>query len=168
MEPASRDPRTRVLYDLAREFAAQLELDQLLPLITSKCLEVLDAEGVAVLLLDPAKGELYFPYASQVDPEVAAKLARTRMAADRGIAGSVLKTGHAERVDDTASDPRFYTGVDRSTGITTRSILAAPLIAHGQAMGVIEAVNHKGSPFVEEDLRLLESLAEVIAIALSN
>jgi transcriptional regulator with GAF, ATPase, and Fis domain len=168
MEPASRDPRTRVLYDLAREFAAQLELDQLLPLITSKCREVLDAEGVAVLSLDREKGELYFPYASQADPEVAAKLARTRMAADRGIAGSVLKSGRAERVDDTASDPRFYTGVDRSTGITTRSILAAPLIAHGQTLGVIEAVNHKDGPFRDEDLRLLESLAEVIAIALSN
>ena len=168
MEPASRDPRTRVLYDLAREFAAQLELDQLLPLITSKCLEVLDAEGVAVLLLDREKGELYFPYASQVDPEVAAKLARLRFAADRGIVGSVLKSGHAERVDDTASDPRFFTGVDRSTGVTTRSILAAPLIARDQTMGVIEAINHRDGPFRDEDLRLLESLAEVIAIALSN
>jgi transcriptional regulator with GAF, ATPase, and Fis domain len=168
MEPASRDPRTRVLYDLAREFAAQLEVDQLLPLITSKCLEVLDAEGVAVLLLDREKGELYFPYASQVDPEVAAKLARLRFAADRGIVGSVLKSGHAERVDDTASDPRFFTGVDRSTGVTTRSILAAPLIARDQTMGVIEAINHRDGPFRDEDLRLLESLAEVIAIALSN
>jgi transcriptional regulator with GAF, ATPase, and Fis domain len=168
MEPASRDPRTRVLYDLAREFAAQLELDQLLPLITSKCLEVLDAEGVAVLLLDREKGELYFPYASQVDPEVATKLARLRFAADRGIAGSVLKSGRAERVDDTASDPRFFTGVDRSTGVTTRSILAAPLIARDQIMGVIEAINHRDGPFRDEDLRLLESLAEVIAIALSN
>ena len=168
MEPASRDPRTRVLYDLAREFAAQLELDQLLPLITSKCLEVLDAEGVAVLLLDREKGELYFPYASQVDPEVAAKLARLRFAADRGIAGSVLKSGRAERVDDTASDPRFFTGVDRSTGVTTRSMLTAPLIARDQTMGVIEAINHRDGPFRDEDLRLLESLAEVIAIALSN
>ena len=108
MEPASRDPRTRVLYDLAREFAAQLELDKLLPLIITKCQEVLDAEGVAVLLLDNEKRELYFGYTSQADPDVAAKLARTRMAADRGIAGSVLKSGHGERVDDTASDPRFH------------------------------------------------------------
>src|SRR5215469_2531859 len=168
MEPASRDPRTRVLYDLAREFAAQLELDKLLPLIITKCEEVLCAEGVAVLLLDPEKGELYFGYTSQRDPDMAARLARTRMPADRGIAGSVLKSGRGERVDDTANDPRFYTGVDRSTGATTRSILAAPLIARGQTMGVIEAINHRDGPFRDEDLRLLESLAEVIAIALSN
>jgi len=168
MEAASRDPRTKVLYDLARDFAAQLELDQLLPLIVSKCREVLDAEGVAVLLLDRERGDLYFPYYSQSDPETATKLAGLRFSADHGIAGSVLKSGRAERVDNPAADPRFYTGVDRSTGMTTRSILAAPLIAHGQAAGVIEAINHRGGPFVEEDLRLLESLAEVIAIALSN
>src|SRR5215472_38840 len=168
MEPASRDPRTRVLYDLAREFAAQLDLDRLLPLITTKCREVLDAEGVAVLLLDRERDELYFPYFSQVDPETGPKLAGLRFPSDRGIAGSVLKSGRAERVDDPAADPRFYTGVDRSTGMTTRSILAAPLIAQGEAAGVIEAINHRSGPFVEEDLRLLESLAEVIAIALSN
>ena len=52
MEPASGDPRTRVPYDLACEFGAQLELDKLLPLIIGKCLKVLDAVGVAILLLD--------------------------------------------------------------------------------------------------------------------
>jgi transcriptional regulator with GAF, ATPase, and Fis domain len=168
METASRDPRARVLYALAREFAAQLDLDQLLPLIVSKCREVLDAEGVAVLLLDRERGDLYFPYYSQADPETAAKLAGLHFPADHGIAGSVLQSRRAERVDDPASDLRFYAGVDRSTGMTTKSILAAPLIAHGQAAGVIEAINHRGGPFVEEDLRLLESLADVIAIALSN
>lgn len=85
------DPRTRVLFDLAREFAAQLDLDQLLPLITAKCREALDAEGVSVLLLDRERRELYFPYRSEADPKVASRLAGIRFPADRGIAGSVLK-----------------------------------------------------------------------------
>jgi hypothetical protein len=32
-------------------FAAQLDIDQLLPLVIGKCREALDAEGVSVLLL---------------------------------------------------------------------------------------------------------------------
>jgi len=168
MKPPAIDLRSRILFDLTREFAAQLDRDQLLPLIISKCHEVLDAEGVSVQLLDRERGELYFPYYSQTDPTVAAKLGGLRFPADRGIAGAVLKSGRAERVDDTSRDPRFYSGVDRSTGINTRSLLAAPLVAHGEAVGVIEAINHNGGPFVDTDLRLLESLAEVIAIALSN
>ena len=98
MEPASGDPRTRVLYDLAREFAAQLELDQLVPLVVKKCRELIDAEGISVLQLDRERGELYFPYNSQEDPEVAAKLKGVRFSADHSIAGSVLKSGRAERV----------------------------------------------------------------------
>jgi transcriptional regulator with GAF, ATPase, and Fis domain len=168
MEPASGDPRTRVLYDLAREFAAQLELDQLVPLVVNKCRELIDAEGVSVLQLDRERGELYFPYNSQEDPEVAAKLKGVRFSADHSIAGSVLKSGRAERVDDAGRDPRHYPGVDTSTHETTRSLLVVPLIARGETVGVIEAINHRDGPFRDEDLTLLESLAEVIAIALSN
>ena len=112
MEPPSRGPRTRVLYDLAREFAAQLDLDQLLPLIVNKCRAVLDAEGVSVFLLDRERGELYVPYNSQMSPEVAARLTGLRFAADRGIVGSVLKSGRSERIDDPGRDPRHYSGVD--------------------------------------------------------
>jgi transcriptional regulator with GAF, ATPase, and Fis domain len=168
MEPASRGPRTRVLYDLAREFAAQLDLDQLLPLIVNKCREVLDAEGVSVFLLDRERGELYSPYNSQVDPEVAARMTGVRVAADRGIVGSILKSGRAERVDDPSRDARWYSEVDTRVGVTTKSILAVPLVARGEPVGVIEAVNHRDGPFRDEDLSLFESLAEVIAIALSN
>ena len=71
MEPATGDPRTRVLYDLAREFAAQLELGQLVPLIVNKCLELIDAEGLSLLQLDRERSELYFLYNSQMDPVVA-------------------------------------------------------------------------------------------------
>ena len=168
MESPSRDPRTRALYDLAREFAAQLELDQLVPLIVNKCLELIDAEGISLQQLDRERGELYFLYNSQKDPEVAAKLKGLRFSADLGIAGSVLKSGRAERVDDPAGDPRFYPGVDAKTRLTTRSVLVVPLVARGETVGVIEAMNHRGGPFPDEDLRLLESLAEVIAIALNN
>ncbi|HXW85277.1 MAG TPA: sigma 54-interacting transcriptional regulator, partial [Candidatus Binataceae bacterium] len=168
MDRVSPDPRTKVLYELAREFAAQLELDQLLPLIITKCRDALAAQGVSVLLLDRERGELYFPYHVEADPEVDAKLAGLRFPADRGIAGAVLKSRRAERIDDPASDPRFYRGVDRATGVTTRSLLVAPLITRGEGAGVIEAINHIGGPFVDQDLALLESLAEVIAIALRN
>ena len=91
-----------------------------------------------------------------------------RFPADISIAGSVLKSGRAERIDDAGRDPRFYRGVDTSTGSTTRSVLAVPLVARGETVGVIEAINDRDGPFRDEDLTLLESLAEVIAIALSN
>jgi hypothetical protein len=79
--------RLRLLYDLGCAFAERIEIDELIPLVAAKCREALDAEGVAILLLDPEREELYFPYAADEDPKVTARLLRLRFPAGRGIAG---------------------------------------------------------------------------------
>ncbi len=168
MELDPRDSLNKVLHDLTRAFAAELDFDLLIPLIVRRCRDALDAGGVSVMLLDRDRGEFYFPYNSQDNAEVSATLTGLRFPADRGIAGTVLKTGRALRVDNPGNDSRFNSSVDTSTGVATRSILAAPLVARGQTAGVIEAVNHRTGPFTDDHLTLLESLAEVIAIALTN
>jgi hypothetical protein len=55
-------------------FTARIELNDLLPFIIEKCREALAAEGVAVLLLDRARNEFYFPYVADTDSEVARRL----------------------------------------------------------------------------------------------
>jgi Nif-specific regulatory protein len=161
--------RLRLLYDLGRTFAAHIELDELLPLVTSKCREALDAEGVSVLLLDADGDELYFPYVAEDKPEVAKRLVGLRFPADRGIAGAALQSGKSIRVDDAQSDFRFYGGVDRHTGATTRALLAVPLVSPQGQIGVIQAVNrHGGGTFSDADLAFLEALAASVAVAIEN
>jgi Nif-specific regulatory protein len=161
--------RLRLLYDLGRDFAAHIELEDLLPLVTSKCREALDAEGVSVLLLDPEKDELFFPYVAEENPEVAARLVGLRFPADRGIAGAALQSGRSIRVDDAQSDFRFYGGVDRHTGATTRALLAVPLNAPQGKIGVLQAVNRRGGgSFSDADLAFLEALAASVAVAIEN
>jgi len=167
---AEPDPaRLKLLYDLGCAFAARTELDELIPLVISKCREVLDAEGAAVLLLDAERRQLYFPYVAEESPEVAERLAGMRFPADRGIAGEVLRTGRALRVDDVATDPRFYPAVDRRTGAKTRSLLAVPLHSRQGAIGVVQVINrHGGGPFDDADLAFLEALSGSVAIAIEN
>lgn len=77
----------------------------------------------------------------------ASALSEVRFPADQGIAGAVLAGGEAILVDDAQNDPRFYAGVDHKTGVTTRTLLAAPLRSARGAVGVIEVVNEQpGSP----------------------
>jgi Nif-specific regulatory protein len=161
--------RLRLLYELGNAFAARLELRELLPLVVDKCRDVIEAEGAAVLLLDSATDELYFPYAASDDPDVAARLLRARFPADRGVAGAVITTTRSLRVDDVALDPRFYPGVDQKTGFTTRSIIAAPLLGPHGPVGVVQCVNKRdGTTFDEADLLLLESLAASVTVAIEN
>ena len=170
MPPIAPDPnsRLRLLYDLGCAFAGRIELDELIPLVMSKVREVLDAEGASVLLLDDSRNELYFPYVVSERQEVATRLAGLRLPADRGIAGAALQTGKPIRVDDVRADPRFYPGIDRETGSSTRSVVAAPLIARQGHIGVLQVVNRHGGSFDDADLEFLEALAGAVAVALEN
>src|SRR5947208_6989193 len=166
--PASA-ARVRLLYDLGCAFAARLELDELIPLVAGKCREVVDAEGAAVLLLDAGRSELAFPYVAEEDPEVAGALADLRLPADQGIAGAVLRSGEPARIDDASVDPRFYADIDRHTGLSTRSILCAPLPTQRGTLGVIEVVNRRGGgAFSDGDLSLLAALAGSVAVAIEK
>jgi two-component system response regulator HupR/HoxA len=161
--------RDRMIYELGNMFTAHLGLEELIPLVISKCREVMDAGGVSVLLLDEERNELYVPYVSEDDPEVARRLIGVRIPAGAGVAGAVLRSGQAEKVDAAQSDCRFYSGVDRKTGVTTRSLLAAPLLTGEARLGVIEAVNPRGGgAFTNADLALLERLALSVGIAIQN
>ena len=159
----------RLIYELGNAFASQLDLDALLGLVTTKCREVLRAEGASILLLDSRKDEFYFPYLSDLDPEVAHRLASVRFPASKGIAGEALRAGKALKVDDVSLEPHFYSVIDKHSGLTTRSVLAAPLIVNGARLGAVEVVNKvEAAGFSDEDMVLLESLANSIALAIHN
>jgi Nif-specific regulatory protein len=162
-------PRSQLLYDLGCAFTARLDLEELAPLIVEKCREALDAEGAAVLLLDEARDELYFPYVADEDPDVADSVAEVRFPASAGIAGAVLRDGAPTLVNDVVADPRFYAGVDHQTGLSTRSMLAVPLRGRMGPIGVVQVVNARApGGFVEADLDLLVALSGSVAIAIEN
>jgi transcriptional regulator with GAF, ATPase, and Fis domain len=169
MNISQNSARDMMIYELGNLFTARLGLEELIPLIISKCRELLDAGGVSILLLDEERDELSFPYVSEDDPAAAGRLSGLRIPASSGLAGAALRSGRAKMVDDPQSDPRFYSGVDRKTGITTKSLLVAPLLTGDERLGVIEAVNPRGRPsFTDADLALLEKLALSIAVAVQN
>ncbi|MCC6764534.1 MAG: sigma 54-interacting transcriptional regulator [Deltaproteobacteria bacterium] len=167
--PAPADSaRFRLLYDLGRAFAERVELDELMPLVLERCRTALAAEGATIFLADPGARELEVTYNAADAADVTAKLRSIRVAADRSIAGAVLRSGRAERIDDPSADPRFTGDVDRITGTVTRGILCAPLVTGRGAIGVLQVVNRVGGSFDDADLGFLAALAGSVAIAIEN
>ncbi|HJQ83836.1 MAG TPA: sigma 54-interacting transcriptional regulator [Candidatus Binatia bacterium] len=159
--------RLRLLYDLGCAFAGRLDLHELISFVVHQCPEALGAEGTSVLLLDPDTNELVIPYVAD-QPDVAERLASLRIPAGQGIAGAVLREGRPIRVDDPAADARFYRDADRTTGVTTRNLIAAPLATRRGVVGVIEVVNRRDGAFADDDLEFLGALAGSVAIAIEN
>jgi signal transduction histidine kinase len=66
------------------------------------------------------------------------------------------------------NDPRFAPTSDEQAGFRASSLLAVPLRARDQVIGVLEMVNKRVGDFDGEDLALVETLAASAAIAVQN
>jgi GAF domain-containing protein len=157
--------RLDLLCEVNRRLATFSSLDDLLGYATLRARELYEADGCALLLVDQERREFRFPISSQRagSGSSAAQLREVRFPATQGIAGWVLANGQAVQIDDVQHDARFYAGVDAMTGVTTRSLLAAPLRTTSGTIGVIEVVNPRS--VADGDLAFLEALASDVAVA---
>lgn len=152
--------------EIGRALTSTLELREVLRLILEKVRALLQPTNFSLLLHDEPKGELVFEFA--VGP-ASEKLVGRCFPITEGIAGWVARTGEPLLVPDVRADKRFAARFDAETSFQTVSVLAAPLMTKGRALGVIELVNGPDGPaFRPEDLRTLRSIAGYAAIALDN
>ena len=70
--------------------------------------------------------------------ETGMHLVKERFPADKGIAGRALRERTTQVVNDVQSDPDFYGNIDKEHDFKTKSILAVPLIAGEEPVGILK------------------------------
>ena len=98
------------------------------------------AESGSVLL---AEGTL-LRFTSVRGPH-AADLVGTTIPIDKGIAGAVANSGRALLVREARHNPQYDASVDHAINHVTRTLLAVPLEADGNVVGVLELLNPFGA-----------------------
>lgn len=88
-----------------------------------------------------------------------------RLALGQGLVGSVAAGGEQRIALDVGKDPAFFDNPDLPE---TRSEAALPLRARGQIIGVLDVQSQEPAAFHEEDLVVLQLLADQIAVAINN
>lgn len=88
--------------------------------------------------------------------------------AGKGVVGWVAQYGQPAKTDEAQTDERFLGIADAATGFTTRTILAAPILARGKVIGVLEFINKKEGLFSSPDLELLSMIGRELGIAFEN
>ena len=127
---------------------------------------LMKAEVGSLLLVDEEKRQLYFEVALGEREE---DIKTISLNFGEGIAGWVAQHGKPLIVNSPEKDRRFFKGVDKRTEFKTRNIICVPVKVKEKIIGVLEAINKKGKGrFNKEDLSLLTSLADQVAIALDN
>src|SRR3990167_8685810 len=167
---SEHDQRIRQLAtfsELGKALTSTLDLKEILNIVMEKISEMLQPKNWSLLLVDEEKNDLYFEI---VVGEGADKLRDIRLKVGEGIAGWVAREGVSLLVPDVNKDPRFSKKGDESIKFVTKSIVCVPLKSKGKCLGVIELINKmsEGESFKEEDLLLLNTLADYTAIAIEN
>jgi signal transduction histidine kinase len=149
------------LNEIGNALASELELEPLLALVARRLQELVDARLVLIALPD---GESTLRIAA-AEGESAFGVVGMELEFGGSKAGRVLERGRSERIDSVLDDPEVDQQAARRLGV--HSALFVPLIARGEAIGVMIAHDKHGSApaFTEDDLRLAETLAARAAIA---
>lgn len=164
-ETQRRAKEWAALHEATRTMTSTLDLQTVMEKTMAETNTLLGSEQASVLLHDPVSDELYF---AAVVAQESNPLLGQRLPLSAGIAGWAMREKQPVLVNDVRQDPRFYGGIDATVGITTRSILAVPMIYQDKAIGIVEVINKANGEFDQHDLEMLEVLTHSAAVAIEN
>ena len=158
----------RALHDIDVALTSSLQLDRVLNLILEKAVHLVGAEHGSLRLLNPETGELELKafLGEGWTPEVRA----SRFPLGHGITGWAVQNRRSYLCSDAKHDPQYVVLFD-----DMRSSVAVPLAsglaqAEGgeEVLGVLLLESARLAAFDDEDVELLEALAQEAVIAIQN
>jgi sigma-B regulation protein RsbU (phosphoserine phosphatase) len=155
-----RQNRTlRTLGRISHEFAAILELEELLGKIASTMRDLINYDAFSILLVDEARTHLKHKFSIRYDERV--KIDNIPLG--KGITGAAAQSREPIRVGDTSQDPRYI-----ASHPDARSEVAVPLIVRDTVVGVMDLESNRLNYFTDDHMRTLSLLAPQIATSVEN
>lgn len=152
------------LLSMGSTISREAQLDGLLQRILEMSRPWIECEACSIFLPDPASGDLVIHSAQG---GAAPSLESFRIPAGQGIVGTAMTEKKTVRVDDVRLDSRFFGDADKTSGWSTRALLAAPLIDGNTCIGAIEFLNPINRPsFTDYDEVLVEYFSNLVSASL--
>lgn len=166
-EENRRSQIIEAMANIANEFSTAYELLPALDKITNRALELLNASTVAIYLLQDDNKTIKAVTAQGTYRE---QLMSQTIRVGTGITGNIIATGKPEIVDDMFNDSRRI-GVPGMPEEDARrdTIMSAPLILRGKAVGAINASRKRSSGlFNKSELNFLVNIAHQTSMSIES
>ena len=147
------------LSDIAREFGAILNLDELLTRIANLTRRIIDYRTFGILLVNQETEELDIKVAVRYGD----KVTLPRVKIGEGLIGYAALHKEAVLVPDVSIDPRYIKVVEAA-----RSELVIPLLLKDRCLGVFDLESPELDAFSKRDVEILTMLASQAAVAIEN
>ena len=155
---------TRTFVQLADTLVDDFDLIELLTVLASRCVELLDASAAGILLADDHQ-KLRVMAASNEQIEL---LELFQIQNDEGPCLDCYQNGHAVIVTDLNADARWPLFAAESIRVGFPSVCALPLKLRNQTLGCLNLFMSAPVGLRASDVALAQALADISSIAISQ
>jgi signal transduction histidine kinase/CheY-like chemotaxis protein/putative methionine-R-sulfoxide reductase with GAF domain len=153
------------LVELSRLISQNLELEEVYSTAHRIIGQLMPAEAFFINLMDAPGRDFISAYG--IDRGIRQSV--ERFPASSGFSGHVANTGQPYFAQDLSAEPPPYPrNPVPGSSQWVKSLIAVPLRFSGEIIGAISTQSYKANAFKDHDLKLLETFADHIAIAIQN
>ncbi len=166
-ESEQRAAELAIINSVQQALAAELNILGIYEAVGDKIREIFEQADVAIRIYDPQTNLIHFPYLTERGVRLDLP---TRPLPERGFGPHVIRSREPLVINENiaAEMARFGSFVESGTE-SEKSLVMVPLIAGNQARGLIALLDmNREHAFSPSDVRLLQTLANSMSIALEN
>jgi len=160
-----RAKQFEAIAQVAHATAANESLDTLLPRLASLVSEQFGFYHTGVFLIDDKREYAVLRAANSEGGKQMLQRGHKLLIGQTGIVGFVSAMGTPRIALDVGVDAVFFDNPDLPS---TRSEMALPLHVSGEIIGVLDVQSTRANEFQEEDIGILSTLADQVAVAIQN
>jgi signal transduction protein with GAF and PtsI domain len=152
------------LMKVSQSITSEDYLDEILKLIVVVTAEMLNSKICSIMLLDSKGEELIMKATQSLSLEYVKK---PNLKVSDSVSGDALKTKKPVAVYDVRNHPRYqYRELASKENLT--SMLAVPMVVKDKAIGVVSIYTKKPHHFSDEEMGVLQIVANQAAVAVEN
>ncbi len=162
---AKKSEQLRAASYIARQTSEAKDLASLLNIVVNLITDQFGFYHAGIFLINEAEDEAILQTASSEGGRRMIEQGYSLMVGTQGIVGYVASQKRVRIALDVGSDAVFFNNPDLPL---TRSEVALPLMVRNKVLGVLDIQSDQPQAFRNEDLDVLQTLADQVAIAISR
>jgi PAS domain S-box-containing protein len=166
-ETEERNAELAVINSVQAALAAELNIQGIYDAVGDKIREIFHQVDMGIRIYDPQTNLIHFPYCYENGQRIAVESHPLR---DKGFNAHVLRTRETLVINEDIEQEMEKYGSHTLPGTgMEKSAVYVPLVAGDQARGLINLINmEREHAFSDSDVRLLQTLANSMSVALEN
>ncbi|MFQ5866527.1 MAG: GAF domain-containing protein [bacterium] len=163
-ETKKRAMQLETLAQVSKTIASNRYLKEILQLIVTMTAEMMNSKICSIMFLNEKKQELTIEATQSLSEEY---IKKPPLRVGESISGKAVKEKKPITVLDVTEEPGYkYPQIARKEGIC--SMLAVPMMVKNKVVGVINSYTANEHKFTEDEINILQSVANQAAVAIEN